>query len=837
MNTSKGYIRTLFIFNVFLLTVTSCGPVHRFTRVKKIPREYSLNYCGSNIKAPRTDLNKEPWIIFSDRTENQTFNNAGGKVKAKDIDYLDAFLVIGKKGEYLKLIKYTPDILKNGKLDYKKAEYFGWVHQSNMLLNQQSVTDIASGRKNKMLTIFTDTLPINEPDKYLAKDSLKTYKDLDFANQNGTISPYSLVYRLKQSEDGAMSLISKKPYIKAEEVKDDVLGWVANTLLQDIGTGLHINISDIPENLKTFSVHGKQNNPLDEEYLDAGRLLSEQYKTIKYSPISSYSTKDTLVAFRTRIALPLLDYSDNYIFNVDGGQISHKRFRHISKNLRHINVSFVFEGKEQTISQFPQIINALQNLQPVFEQPDEFFTFQFNSVMTFDETGKLLRPLSSELTSDYSSLINHLSDKANQKDKLRPIKASRASWWGLRKAVESFDKHRDATNLIVLIGEKGISREGIDSTLVNRLRQNNCRIIGFQLYAGEGDQYNNFVLDIESMINSYADGMLRSKREILVSPEQIKRANHYTRVGDIQNGYRLDFPDNSITQGALFFPQKSSALPMEILSNNIDTIVQQIKQDNSALTRYMSKSFRSVGNNRTKYDNLFLQNYGMDTTRIPQKKFISSFSNETPGWYVPSEIIVLNDSTDKTMDYRLMLSDKEMKELKEFVSELSKYEVDYIDIAKEKKKAGKRKPCNCPEDDLFIELENGRRNASASDSLAYVEKITIKSGYADTKKIRLHLIKTHLVPIKYCKLCKEKGGKLKTMTLADAQYRITGCPVSDELLNTIQIKDLKDKSKVSDRMLEKLVNYYKKMKKELDKAEQFESNGETYYWVERKLLP
>ena len=75
------------------------------------------------------------------------------------------------------------------------------------------------------------------------------------------------------------------------------------------------------------------------------------------------------------------------------------------------------------------------------------------------------------------------------------------------------------------------------------------------------------------------------------------------------------------------------------------------------------------------------------------------------------------------------------------------------------------------------------------------------------------------------------------MTLAQAQYRITGSPTSNELLNAIRIKDLKNKKIVTDKMLEELIIYYKKMKKELDKAEQFESNGQLYYWVDRKLLP
>lgn len=825
-----------------LLLISSCGPVHRFTRVKKTPREYSLNYCGEDTKAPKTDLNKEPWIVYSDRAENQTYNNAGGKVKAKDVDYLDPFLVIGtkNKGEYLKLINYTPDILKNGKLDYKKAEYYGWIHKSKLLLNQQSVTDINSGKKNKMLAVFADTLSINEPEKYFAVDSLKLYKDLDQKSQAGTISPYSVIYQLKQSTDGTMTLVAKKPYIKAETVKEDVLGWVDNSLIKDIGTGLHVNLQTIPLEAKHFFINKSEEIPVTEDISDVSRMLCEQYKTIRFNPVSSYSTKDSLVAFRTRMALPVFDYSNNYIFNVNGNQISHKQFRNIAKGLKKINISFVFDGGDQTIAQFPQIVNALQNLQPLFEQSDEYYTYQFNCVMTFDETGKIFHPLHTGLTSDYSEIVNFLSDKANMKDKLRAIKLPRNSWPALRKAVECFDKHRDATNLIVLIGDKRLTNSGIDSTFTNRILKNNCRIVGFQVYAGEGDDYNNFVLDIEDMINSYADGMIKTKRNILVSPEQIKRINYYEQVGELKNSYRLDFPANSITQGALFFPQKNESLPMEILTNNVDTIIQQIKQDNNSITQYMSKAFRSVGNNRTRFDSLFIQNFGIDTLRIPQKKLIGSFVQETPGWYMPSKIIVLNDSVNKVQDYRLMLSEAEMKELKEFVAALSEKEVDFI-YQQNKKEDQKRKPCNCPEDDLFRELEKEKAEALANDTIIGKEELYVRivgpREYASTKRVRKHLAKTLLKPIKYCKLCKENDSKLKQLTLAEAQYRITGCPTSNNVLNAIRIKDLKDKKVVPDEMLDGLVTYYKKMKKELDKAEQFESNGEIYYWVDRKLLP
>lgn len=822
-----------------ILIITSCGTINRFTKIKKTPREYSLNYCGGDIKAPKTDLNKEPWIVYSDRAKNRTFNNAGGNVKAKDVDYLDPFLVIGQKGDYLRLIKYTPDILKNGKLDYKKAEYYGWMHKSKLLLNQQSVTDIASGRKNKMLAIFSDTISINEPSKFFAVDSIKLYKDLEMNSQAGVMSPYSIIYQLKTSEDGYKTLVAKKPYIKAEEVKEDILGWIDNSLIKDIGTGLHVSQSTLPDESIRFYIKNREEVSITEDIRDVNSLLTQQYQTIKFNPVSSYSTRDSLVAFRTRMVLPVFDYSNNSILNVNGNSITYKQFRTIAKGLKKINICFVFEGKDRTITQFPQIVNALQGIQPLFEKPDELYSYQFGCIMTFDDSNKMLRPMGTELNPEYSDMINYLSEKVNNKDKLRlPILPRK--WAGLRKAVDMFDDHRDATNLIVLIGETGYANDALDTGLLSKLQKNNCRILGFQVYSGEGDEYNNFVLDIEQMINSYAGAMLKTKKDILVSPHQIRRSNRYIEISEMMNSYRLDFPDKSITQGSLFFPRKFEMLPMEVLSNNIDTIIQEIKKDNSSIVQYMDKAFRSVGNNRTKFDSLFVQNFGIDTTRIPSKRLITSFNNENPGWYIPSRIVVLNDTVNNHVDYRLMLSEGEMKELKEFVVSLSEKEVDYIYQVRQKEEQ-KRKPCNCPEDDLFSELEKENIQSLKNDTIIAREEFYIKivppGAYANTNNVRRHLSKLFLKPIKYCKLCREKTSSLKKMTLAEAQFRITGSPTSNKLLNSIRIKDIKNKKKVPDKMLEELIIYYKTMKKELDRAEQFESNGQIYYWVDRKLLP
>ena len=820
VKTKPGIPPVILLLCVALL-LASCGPVHRFTRVKKIPREYALNYCIGEVKAPKTDLNKEPWIVYSDREKNHTLNNAGGKVKAKDVEYLDPFLVIKKKGEYLQLIKYTPEILKNGKLEYKKAEYYGWIHQTKLLLNQQSVTDIASNRKNKMLTLFADTLPLHEPDKYLAIDSMKTYKDLESNVQSGAIAPYSIIYPLKRSENDDKTLIAKKPYIKPEEAKTDILGWIDNSMLRDIGTGLHVDLFTLPADSLQLAMKKEQHIPLSEDLAENARFLSKRYKTIQYTPVSSYSTQDSQVAFKTRLIVPLFDYSNNYVFNVQGGHISRKEFRSISKNLQKINISFVFEGQEQTIEQFPQIVNAIQSLQPVFEQ-DNAFDYRFNCVLAFDDeqttdlAGTVFNP-------EFAQLMNYLSAKANRKDRLQPVKLSQP-WPGLRKAVTLLDKEQNATNLIVLMGEKGYASERADSLLTRKLLQNNIRICAFQIYAGEEEVYTNFVLAVENLISSYAEGLLKKKMKLLVSPGQVKRSNEYREMVAGKNSFRLDFPENSITQGFLFFPQKSRTLPLEYMANDIDTILQQIRQDNNGIIDQLARAFHTFGNNRTLFDSLYVRNYGLDSNRVPTKTLMSKFNNETPGWYLPSNALVLNDSVNDRLGYYLLLSENEMKEMKEFVKSLSALEVDLKYQAQEKKK--KRKTCNCPEDNLFLELEAGG-----------AENDTVPLQYAGTQKIRKHLYKQYLQTIRYCKFCKEKAGKLKAMTLAQAQLRITGCPSSTEVLNRIRLKDLKKKKKLPDRELDELIQYFKKKLEEMEKAEPFESNGEIYYWLDKNDLP
>jgi len=320
----KIYISGLLVIMVFL---SSCGPINRFTRLKITPREYSKNYCGEPYIAPRNEYSKESWIVFSDRDNNISYQNPGGKVKFKDVNFLQPFFVIKEKGDYLCLVKYDSAIVDNtlfaGKIkDRKKAEYYGWMPKSMLLLTRHSVTDIVTGFKNKQVSIITDTTSLNDPKLFFIQDSVRIFKNPNLSSDNGKIPLYEILYTLKLSQDKNKTLVARKTIISPDSAQTDILGWAPSSIIQNAGQVLHVNINSIPPDSLSF----KENRQEDSLFVNDWRKeesggISTRNPALKYSPVMSYHKIDSVVSFKTGMPLPVVDQSDNYVFNVNGNKI------------------------------------------------------------------------------------------------------------------------------------------------------------------------------------------------------------------------------------------------------------------------------------------------------------------------------------------------------------------------------------------------------------------------------------------------------------------------------------------------------------------------------------
>jgi len=825
----KNYLPGLLLIVVVLLS--SCGPVNRFTRVKRTPREYSMNYCGEPIIASRNEYTKESWIVFSDRDNNISYLNPGGKVKFKDVDFLQPFLVINEKGDYLRLVKYDPAIVDNNLFvskikDRKKAEYYGWMNKSRLLLTRQSVTDIATGFKNKQVNIITDTTSIIDPKLYFVEDSIRIFKDPNLSTEKGKIPLYEIVYTLKLSTDRKKTLIARKTIISPDSAQTDILGWVHSSLVQNTGQLLHVDFNSIPPDSLRFKEDMKENFLNVSEWRKGESLgISALNPALKYSPVMSYCKTDSDITFKTGVAAPVVDQSDNYVFNVNGNKIMYSRFKELEKDLRKVNIVFVFEGQQEVFANYPSIVSAIQNLQPVFEDENDIFQYKFGAVWAYQRnttttSGPTLKAV--DLTSSYSETLDSLITMADRLKSYRPV-ALQSTWYGLRRAVEMVEPHRNETNILVVIGETGPT-EWADSTLVRRIANANCRILGYQMHSIEENPGNNFVLQIQDMIFNYAYWESRAKREKIVYIDQLRQSNRFRE--STKNVYALDFPERSMVQGWILFPEKRIDLPLEVLTNSLDTLISEVKWDNNNLVKSLYKAFSTVGNHLFKYDSLLVDyNHWDDSRRSLNKDIPRIFQKQLPIWYLPAEKVSISDSIQEHLDYHLLLSNEELAKLLQFMNNLCAYEVDYKYQGGSKPKA--KVKCNCPDDDEELVMPPVQTDSQGNPQ------------YRGTGGIRKKLQSTYLNDLRTCKQCGK--GKLKKISLADAQQIITGCPTVQSFLNKNTIKEIKNKKLMSDKTLDELITYFKQKRDQLDKylrdPDKFVSNGQTYYWISEDLLP
>lgn len=810
----------------FLFVVTSCGPVNRFTRIKHIPREYAMNYCGTNIKASKSVwYDNFPWVVFSDQPDNFSYRKPTGKNEYKELLFMEPFLVIKEKGDWLKVVKYSPEIVKDGKLQNRKqAQYYGWINKSDLLLTQSSFTDLSSGLKSKYLTVIADSTILAEPDKFFINDSIRTFQDLDLVKDYGSVPLYSIVYPLKESEDEIKTLVARKSYISPDSVSSEVLGWVDNALIRNIGQQLHVDVRSIPGNRMWFKDRNDEDTlTFKKEQFLSSKELGEIAGPLSFSPVVSFHKSDTAASFRTGAFFPLVDRYANYVLNVNGASISYERFREIKEELRHINILFVLEGENEVIRQYPGIVNIIQGLQPKFCGTSDGFTYKFGAVLPDCEgnngTGNKIG-----LTTDYMELLDFLSEKSHCINKIHSNK-SENSWTALRQAVAMLKDYKEDTNVIVLVGETGGNKEFADSALVNRMADYNCRLLGFQLYGGLPDRFTNFVLQVENMIDSYAKRISVSKREKIVYADQLRKVNEYGEVG--KNIYCLDFPGKSMTQGWVVFPSKEESLPFDGLATSVDSLLKQVQYDNRLLISSLNKAFSETGNFRNRFDSTFVHFHGLSGSSV--EPIVHTLKNVSPQYFIPAQPIHIPDSLSPYIDYRLLLSEAEYKNLRRFITKLAEFNVDY-EYEGKRNKNERHKFCDCPDDDVWsLRRETGEEVQDSAQT----------HKYASTKGVRRGLRKLYYSNINDGKLCRQKKKIMKRYSLAEAQRLITTCPTDKSFLKAFQVIELNKKKSVSDETLDMIIEYFKYKKEKLEKAagQTFQSNGQTYYWISREMLP
>lgn len=838
--TFRRYMRYIFAGLIFACLTSSCGTVNILTRLERTPRAYTMNYCCSDVRAPKNGLIRETWVVFSDRDDNDTWQNPGGKVKFKKMSFMEAFFVTRTKGDYLRLIKYDPEIIGNNPYarimtNRSKAEYYGWVHKSRLLMTKQSTLDVATGFKNKAVTVISDTLATSAPHLVFDTDSVLTYSDDNLTVHRGKIPVHELLYLYKSSMDGKKVLVGNKTTLDPIEAPNEVFGWVSTSIIKEIGQRLFVDIESVKKDLLSSEPVFK--NKDFEDTLSINPVTSNEISrysknnpAFKYSPVRLYHRDSFFVSFNTSIIAPLIDKRFNYVLNLNGNKIMYEDFLELEQDLKKLNVVFVFEGRERVFQEYSSILNIIQNMQTHFNTENDTYQYKFGAVIACQDTFKRVYPKFKlfGLSDSHTELMDFLLLEADSVTSYLPVTNSQA-WQGVQKAVEFIEPYRNETNLLIVIGQSsdGGYNEMADSILVKRLANANTRILGYQIYSETNTAGNNFVLQLENMIDRYVQYETVAKRERLVYPSQYKPNYKYRESG--RNIYTLD-QEKSITQGSILFPGKHESVQPDFFAKAIDTLIMEIKHDNDTIIDCLYRAFNEFGVNRYMYDTLWFDYNETDSLQaLLNPELTRRMPNNFPAWYLPSAPVTVME-TDENLDYYLLLSENEIREIIFFLDDITKYEPDYKYKGKRSKK---KKLCDCPDDylpketqDIPLYDKDGRRL------------------YLNTYNIRRHVYKTLMDRLKYSnKACKTKPCMLKKYSLAEAEFEIIGHPSKEELVNMYIIKDIRRKKKIRDFELDELILYFKDKRDTLkdylltNSNVAFASNSEPYYWIKRDMLP
>jgi len=829
----------LFFALLYVLLFPSCGSVNMFTRLKRTPREYSLNYCFSDLRAPKSKLNRETWIVFSDRDKNDTYQNPGGKVKMKQMSFMEPFFVIREKGDYLQLVKYDTEIVADNPQarlmkNRKKAKYYGWVHRSNLLLTKQSSHDMATGFKNKAVTIVSDTLAVKEPQLFFDSDSTLAYRDEYLTIINEKMPVHEILYILKSSADRKKILVSRKMQVDPSNVEAEVPGWISASMIKEIGQRLFVDAESLRNTSFGDNLAFNDRQNVDRLKIDANqsreiKSYSDNNPVFRYAPVRSFRTDSAATCFQTGFPAPLINKTFDFVLNLNGNKVMYSDFLKLEENLRKMNLIFVFEGRERVLQEYPRLMSVMQNLQPFFTGEDDSFMYKFGAVLTYrtEDYSGAHQMKTYDLKNDFTGLMDFLTNEMNNMPNYYPI-ANNQAWSGLNKAVDMMELSPEETYLLVVIGESGYISEKADSLLAQRIAKANGRILGYQMHNDRlSTEDNNFVLQIENMIESYTQYDMDLRRERLVYTSQFKPEVRY-RESD-RNVYALD-PQKTMTQGWILFPAKNQDMQADLLTQAIDSIAMEIRQDNESVIAHLFRAFNEFGVRNGQYTNLWTSFNRKDSLWMINRELLRRMPGGNLAWFMPSTTINM-DITDREMNYHLLVSENELKETRHFLEEITQYEPDY----KYRGETKKAKRCNCPDDEL--NTDDTQQNELIVDE--HNDPV-----YINTFFIRRHLYNAFMKRLlNSYKITTTKWWDLKNQLIAQAELEIVGNPTHEKILNRYTVRDIKRKKVMKDAELDALILYFIKKRDALDNYLHrednvtFESNGETYYWINSDILP
>lgn len=643
---------------VLFLGLSGCTA--KKTTVQKTPKTSIIATYQDNLLLSGHPKNSKPWLVYTHTEAAPLYANAKSESADKSVSFLTPFVVLNHKGDRYLVASYKPGSIQKGKVDMTQITEQGWINQRDLLLWTESLRDETTGFRAKGMLALQEKSVLPLLDIYMEKDSLFVFKDSNLQHKaQRKLALNTLVYLYTFSVDQKKVFLGTAPKIQEGDAKGQVYGWVDARVVGLWGQRTAVRMK---------STTGTESTQLGVETITTSGTvftairnsdtLDGQLRLMQLYPLMYQNTSQD---FKINFFDQVLDYGANKVYNVDGQPIYYDTYRQILADNRKLNVVFILDGSEEVAPYLATLRGGLQGLTAQFTATKYFTTISYATLFYhLDQQDKKNNEI---------PLVNaeHWVQKIGKPFVFNRMSSQRIT---LKESIEEMNKHlalrENQTNLVVVIGQRLTASDLVkQEELAQHIAQTGSRVLFYQVHADSGDTHNDFVLTAEAVIQASAEQIGHAKRRHLVDQEGIVDAPLFNLSQNNQGIYQLDYPAQSMHQGAVIFPAKGEDTKPIHLQQVLGKMVNDIIRENQRIDSTLTVAFNSdLGLSQTRVKVVYEKKYQQENTwvAIPiAKKLINqnyAFMHE--GMLQKSKTNAAN-----TVEYGVLLDEEEIQQLQE----------------------------------------------------------------------------------------------------------------------------------------------------------------------------
>jgi hypothetical protein len=778
------------LITLITLSANAQSPVSLSKKVATLPVAFQKpnNQTNTHDDGKTTSL---PWIVFSDREDNYTTTAPGGALVMKKIKFMEPFYVSKVSDGYLKLIKYQPGIVQGRKLTNKKeAQSYGWISKDKVLLWQSAYVNTQSGYPEKAIAIVSGKGPLTTPGFYYDKtDSLYVYNSPELEHKKTKVALHQLLYIYKKSSDGKTVLIGSDGQLVADSAAHSVYGWVSADAVHNWGDRLFIG-SAKPNN---YDADDSVAMVINKSLRFSGPsiatfvfdpLIDLDQPLLRSLPVLAYpSAQNASGSMQLGIATDVYDKSNNSIINIKGGHLSYKDYLSIRKNIHKINVVFVVDGGSSMRNYFSGLTSTIQSFENVFNNYNKGNQIRYGAVVYRNQSNCTTGGIEQEpFNADYRKIVGFLDKQASVTANCSLAANTQPVFDGLRSSLTMFKNHKNETNLIVLIGSTGNASEdasGINDLSI-QMASVDARLLAIQVYSDYNPVFNDFVIQSRKLVSESAGLLAGVKKNRMVVGEGLSNNQQFNVSLSDSISFYLDYPKNSLIQGAVIFPPKGGVKTNLAMDASLRRLMFETQTDIRSQTHSLDSVFRLTGREHRYVTPVVLAQLNTPVS----DKLGDDLPHNAFKYFLTADAATTMVSDNPTqLQYLVILSEAEYKQMGDVLS--------------------------------MMIGENLQQDAG---------------------NYRRKLCKNYIDIIRKYMMLDLSKSDIKNMPLSDYIQKTTGLIVpANKILGNYKVVDLKRSGSMPQQQFEAYINFLVKSRNNIKQRalleQHFASNGKMYYYI------